>query len=174
VVAGGDMSVVSLALLAGLHHVRGEHDHALTTATEVVDRSGSYAQSGLWAWALYVSLPYALELGQHGRHAEALDFLRDRLEDNAVPSTPGVMTSVVLALGALALLRGDRAVGGVLLDYTGQAMLSTGIRTPVDIALYSHYVQQLGQVDAETARRNRELAGRMSVTEAIDLGLRCG
>jgi predicted ATPase len=96
IVPGGDMSVVCLALLAGLRHLRGEHDEALAAATEVLERSRSYERSGLWAWALYTSLPYALELGHRGRHAEALDFMRDLLEDNAVPATPGVMTSVVV------------------------------------------------------------------------------
>jgi predicted ATPase/class 3 adenylate cyclase len=172
VVPGGDMSVVSLALLAGLRHLRGEHDEALAAATEVLERARSYAQSGLWAWALYTSLPYALELGHHGRHAEALDFMHDLLEDNAVPPTPGVMTSVVVVLAALAVLRGDRDTSGVLLDYAGRALMTTGVRTPVDIALYSHYLDRQGKVDSETARQNRAWAAGMSVSDAISLGLR--
>jgi predicted ATPase/class 3 adenylate cyclase len=172
VVPGGDMSVVSLALLAGLRHLRGEHEEALAAATEVFERARAYEQSGLWAWALYTSLPYALELGQHGRHAEALDFMRDLLEENAVPPTRGVMTSVVVVLAALADLRGDRDTGGVLFDYAGRAMMTAGIRTPVDIALYSHYLRCHGEVADETVRRNHARAAGMSVTEAIAVGLR--
>lgn len=170
-VSGGDMSVVSLALLAGVRHLRGEHEAALAAATEVVDRAQSYRRSGLGAWELYTSLPYALELGHHGRHAEALDFVRDVLEDTAVPETPGVMTSVVTALAALAVLRGDRETAGVLLAHAGHAIMTTGIRTPVDIALYSHYLRRHGEVDAETARRDRERASEMSVSAAVARGL---
>ncbi|MGH9290058.1 MAG: hypothetical protein ACRD0V_17490 [Acidimicrobiales bacterium] len=50
VVRGGDMSVVCLALLAGLRHLNGEHEEALAVATDVLERSRSYEQSGLWAW----------------------------------------------------------------------------------------------------------------------------
>jgi predicted ATPase/class 3 adenylate cyclase len=173
-VPGGDMAVVSLALLAGLHHLRGEHEAALSAATKVVARVQSSRSSGLWAWELYTSLPYALELGHHGRHAEALDFVRDLVEDNAMPEAPGVMTSVVTVLAALAVLRGDQETAGVLLAYTGRAILTTGIRTPVDIALYSHYLTRYGDIDAETAHRNCELAEAMSASEAVALGLAGG
>jgi predicted ATPase/class 3 adenylate cyclase len=170
-VRGGDMAVVSLALLAGVHHLRGEHEAAMAAATEVVDRAQSYRRSGLWAWELYTSLPYALELGNHGRHAEALDFVHDMLDDNAVPETPGVMTSVVTVLAALAVMRGDQETAGVLLAYAGQAIMTTGIRTPVDLALYSHYLRRYGEVDAEIARRNSEQAAAMSVSDAVARGL---
>jgi tetratricopeptide (TPR) repeat protein len=173
-VPGGDMAVVSRALLAGVRHLRGEHEAALAAATEVVDRAHSYRRSGLWAWELYTSLPYALELGHHGRHAEALDFVRDLLEDNAVPETPGVMTSVVTVLAALAVLRGDQDTAGLLLAHAGHAIMTTGIRTPVDIGLYSHYLRRYGEVDTEAARRNRERASAMSVSEAVARGLAAG
>ncbi len=173
-VPGGDMSVVSLALLAGVRHLRGEHEAALASATEVVDRAHSYRRSGLWAWELYTSLPYALELGHRGRHAEALDFVGDLLEDNAVPETPGVMTSVVTVLAALAVLRGDDDTAGLLLAHAGHAIVSTGVRTPVDIALYTHYLRRWGEVDAETARRNRQRASEMSVSDAVARGLHGG
>jgi hypothetical protein len=171
VVPGGDMSVVCLALLAGVHHLRGEHEEALVVATDVLERSRSYERSGLWAWALYTSLPYALELGQHGRHAEALDFLRDLLEDNAVPATPGVMTSVVVVLAALAVLRGDRDAAGVLLDYAGTAILTSGVRTPVDIALYSDYLRCYGDSGDGSTPGSHALAATMSVSDALALGL---
>lgn len=174
VVPGGDMSVVSLAILAGVRHLRGEHQEALAAATEVLERARWYDQSGLWAWALYTSLPYALELGQHRRHADALDFMSDLLEDNAVPPSPGVMTSAVVVLAALAVQRGDLDAGGVLLDHAGRAMMTTGIRTPLDIALHQHYMRRLGHVDEETARRYRERAAAMSVLDALAFGLRCG
>ena len=174
VVAGGDMSIVCLALLAGVRHLRGEHDEALAVAADVIERSHSYEQSGLWAWALYTSLPYALELGHAGRHAEALDFLRDLLEDNAVPATPGVMTSVVVVLAALALLRGDRDDAGVLLDYAGNAIMTSGVRTPVDIALYSEYLRRYGEAGGGFGATNRARAAAMSVSDALSLGLRGG
>src|SRR5438309_905622 len=63
VVPGGEMSTVSLALLAGLRHLKDEHTAAMAAATEAVGRVRLFPQSGLWAWALYSSLPYALELG---------------------------------------------------------------------------------------------------------------
>ena len=172
VVPGGDMSVVCLALLAGLHHLRGEHEEALAVASDVLERSRSYEQSGLWAWALYTSLPYALELGHRGRHAEALDFMRDLLEDNAVPATPGVMTSVIVVLAALAVLRGDRDAGGALLDYAGNAIMTAGVRTPIDIALYSDYLGRHGDIDDGAAPGNRARAAAMSVSDALALGLR--
>jgi len=172
VVPGGDMSIVCLALLAGVQHLRGEHDEALAVATDVLERSRSYEQSGLWAWALYTSLPYALELGHRGRHAEALDFLRDLLEDNAVPATPGVMTSVVVVLAALAVLRGDRDVAGVLLDYAGNAIMTSGVRTPVDVALYSEYLGRYGQAGDGAGGEDRLRAATMSVSDALSLGLK--
>ena len=105
-VPGGEMSTVALALLAELHHVEGEHTKALAAATEAVERVTVSPQSGLWAWALYSCLPYALELGHQGRHGEALDFMRELL-DETQPRRPGVTTSVVVVLAALAVLRGD-------------------------------------------------------------------
>ena len=74
-IPGGDMSPVSLAMLAGVLHLAGRHDEALAAATEVFDRAKSFNATGLWAWVLYCSLPYALELGQRGRHAEAVGFI---------------------------------------------------------------------------------------------------
>jgi hypothetical protein len=83
------------------------------------------------------------------------------------------MTSVVVVLAALAVQRDDQEIGGVLLEYAGQVLLREGIRTPVDIALYSHYLWKVrGPVDAETTARYRELAGQMSLGEALALGLR--
>jgi tetratricopeptide (TPR) repeat protein len=172
VVPGGDMSIVCLALLAGVRHLRGEHDEALAVATDVLERSHSYEQSGLWAWALYTSLPYALELGHQGRHAEALDVLRDLLEDNAVPATPGVMTSVVVVLAALAHLRGDRDAAGVLLDYAGNAIITSGVRTPVDLALYSESLRSYGEAGGSVDVKDRARAATMSVSDALSLGLR--
>jgi hypothetical protein len=80
----------------------------------------------------------------------------------------------VTVLAALAVLRGDQETAGVLLAYTGRAILTTGIRTPVDIALYSHYLTRYGDIDAETAHRNCELAEAMSASEAVALGLAGG
>lgn len=155
-----------------MHHLRGEHEEALAIAADVLERSRSYERSGLWAWALYTSLPYALALGQRGRHAEALDFVRDLLEDNAVPATPGVMTSVVIiVLAALAVLRGDRDSASVLLEYAGRAIMSTGVRTPIDIALYSDYLRRHGEADDRPAPGNGARAATMSVSDALALGL---
>jgi hypothetical protein len=50
-------------------------------------------------------------------------------------------------------------------------MMTGGIRTPVDIALYSHYLRRYGEIDAETARLNRERASEMSVSDAVARGL---
>lgn len=171
-IPGGDMSPVSLAMLAGTLHLRGRHDDALTAATEVFERRKSFDDSGLWAWVLYCSLPYALELGQHGRHVEAVAFMRDLLEDGGTPLTPGVMTSVVVVLAGLAELRGDVESAGLLLEHAGGAMIVGGIRTPVDLALYSHYLGKVrGAIDEDTARRNRERAAEMNLADAIAFGL---
>ena len=164
------MSTVSLALLAELHHVKGEHTQALAAATEAVERVTAFPQSGLWAWALYSSLPYALELGQQGRHDEALDFMRELLDENQ-PRTPGVTTSVVVVLAALALLRGDGDTAGALLDYAGLAIIQSGIRTPVDMILYGHYLRRLGEAGGTRSQRDREQAEAMSPSESIALGL---
>lgn len=45
--------------------------------------------------------------------------MSDHLEESGTPLTPGVMTSVVVALAALAVLRGDRVAGGLLLEHAG-------------------------------------------------------
>ena len=169
-VPGGEMSTVSLALLAELRHVQGEHTEALAAATEAVERVAVYPQSGLWAWALYSSLPYALELGQQGRHDEAIDFMRELLDENQ-PRTPGVTTSVVVVLAALAVLRGDGETAGALLDNAGIAMIQSGIRTPVDMILYAHYLQRLTTMGGTGTQRDREQAEAMSPSEAIALGL---
>lgn len=170
VVPGNPMAAVSLALLAGVLHIRGEHENALAAASEAAERARTHDQSGLWAWILYTSLPYALELAHHGRHAEALDLMRELLDDNAVPQTPGVMTSVVLVLAALAVLRGDHDTGRVLLDFAGRAILSGGIRTPVDIALYGHYARRLADVDDGTGQSTADAQAR-SLSHAVALGL---
>ena len=172
-VPGGEMSTVSLALLAELHHVKGEHTKALAAATEAVERVTVFPQSGLWAWALYSSLPYALELGHQGRHGEALDFMRELVDENQ-PRTPGVTTSVVVVLAALAVLRGDGETAGALLDYAGLAMIKSGIRTPVDMILYGHYLRRLGGMVGSRSQRDREQAEAMSPSESIALGLTAG
>jgi predicted ATPase/class 3 adenylate cyclase len=169
-VPGGEMSTVSLALLAELCHVKGEHTEALAAATEAVERVTVFPQSGLWAWALYSSLPYALELGHQGRHDEALDFLRELLDENQ-PRTPGVTTSVVVVLAALAVLRGDGETAGALLDHAGLAIIQSGIRTPVDMILYAHYLHRLSAMDGTGTKRDREQPQAMSPSEAIALGL---
>jgi hypothetical protein len=81
------------------------------------------------------------------------------------------MTSVVTVLAALAVLRGDQDTAGLLLAHSGHAMMTGGIRTPVDIALYSHYLRRYGEIDADTARVNRERASEMSVSDAVARGL---
>ncbi|MGH2760757.1 MAG: ATP-binding protein [Actinomycetota bacterium] len=170
---GGDMSVVCLAMLAGVYHITGRHDEARETANEVRERTLSQTTGAMWAWALYCLLPYALELGHEGRHDEAVDFLREILEEGATPRTPGVMNSVVVVLAALALRRGDEEVGALLLEYVGQAVLRDGVRTPIDIALYSHYLWKVRRpVDDETADRHRELVASMSLDDALAMGLR--
>ena len=101
----------------------------------------------------YCSLPYALELGQHGHDAAAVEFMRELLEEGGTPKTPGVMNSAVVVLGALAVQRGDEDASRVLLEYAGRALIEGGIRTPVDIVLYSHYVGKLDPHDDERASR---------------------
>ena len=171
-IPGGDMSPVSLAMLAGTLHLVGRHDEALAAATEVFERAGRFQDSGLWAWSLYCSLPYALELAQHGRHTEARAFMRDLLEESGTPLTPGVMTSAVIVLAAMAHLRGEHETAGVLVDYAGRAIMESGVRTPVDIALHAHYLDVITKARNEhTASRNREQAARMELPDAIALGL---
>lgn len=173
-IPGGDMSPVSLAMLAGMLHLTGRHEDAFAAASEVVERARSSPKSGLWAWALYCSLPFALELGQHGRHEEAIAFMRDLLEESGTPRTPGVMTSVVVVLAALAVLRADEEAAGVLLAFAGRALLEEGIRTPVDLVLYSHYTDRLRGANDATTRINRERAATMTMSSAIDYGLGTG
>ncbi len=172
-IPGGDMSPVSLAMLACALHLRGLHDEALAAAAEVLERASSFNRSGLWAWELYCSLPYGLELGTHGRDDEAMTFLRDLLQDSGTPLTPSVTASAVVVLGALAQLRGDVESAALLLDRGGVAMLVHGIRTPVDLALQAHYQAKVNaSIDEDVARRVRDRAAEMSVDEALALGLR--
>ena len=120
------MSPVSLALYAGMLHLVGRHTEALAAATEVFERAKTYPATGLWAWTLYCSLPFALEQSQHGNHTEASRFMRELLEDGGPLQTPGVMTSVVVVLGAMAWLRDDRPVAGLLFEVAGRAMVTAG------------------------------------------------
>lgn len=172
-IPGGDMSMVSLAMLAGLLHVQGDHGSALAAAEQVLERTRSIHGGGLWAWALYCSLPCALELGARGCHDEALDFVRDLVEEGGVPRTPGVMLSVVIALAGLAAQRGDDETAGILLEFVGSTILREGFRTPVDLVLYTHYVGKVrAMLDASVARACRERGRAMSLEEAIAYGLR--
>ncbi|WP_426572504.1 hypothetical protein [Aquihabitans sp. McL0605] len=172
VIPGGDMSPVALALYAGLLHVVGRHREALAAATDVFERAKTYPATGLWAWTIYCSLPFALEQSQHGRHAEASSFMRELLEDGGALQTPGVMTSVVVVLGAMAWLRGDWRSAGLLLEVAGRAMIEGGIRTPLDIVLYSHYEAQVKvALPDEVIASNRTVAAEMTIADAIALGL---
>jgi tetratricopeptide (TPR) repeat protein len=167
----GDMSFMSLALLAGVLHITGSHDEALTAAERAFRGARSHT-GGLWAWALYCSLPYALELGRQGRDAEARAYMRELLVEGGTPRTPGVMTSALIVLGALAVQRGEDDAARILLDFAGRAFQRDGIRTPVDLALYIHYLKRLGAPpDTATGARYQDIAERMSVDEAIAYGL---
>ncbi len=171
-IPSGDMSPVSLAMLAGTLHIQGRHDEALAAATEVLERAKSFQDNGLWAWELYCSLPYPLELGHHGHHEDALAFMRDLLQDRETPQTPGVMTSVVIALAGLAELRGEIAAAGLLLQSAGESIIASGMRTPIDAALYTHYLGKVNRaIDDDAADRNRARAGEMDQTAAIAFGL---
>jgi tetratricopeptide (TPR) repeat protein len=170
--AGGDMSFASLALLAGVLHITGRHEEAKEAAERVLERTRTMTAGGLWAWALYCSLPYALELGHQGRHIEAVAFLRELLEEGGMPRTPGVMNSVIVVLGALAVQRGDDAAARILLEYAGMALMREGIRTPVDIALYRHYIQKVASATDAEAAKYRNLAKEMSLEETLAFGLR--
>ena len=82
------------------------------------------------------------------------------------------MTSVVVVLAALAVLRGDRDAAGVLLDYAGNAIMTSGVRTPVDLALYSEYLRRYGEAGGGVDVKNHARAATMSVSDAVSLGLR--
>jgi hypothetical protein len=75
-------------------------------------------------------------------------------------------------LAALAVLRGDRDVAGVLLDYAGNAIMTSGVRTPVDVALYSEYLGRYGQAGDGAGGEDRARAATMSVSDALSLGLK--
>jgi hypothetical protein len=136
-------------------------------------RARARATSGLWAWTLYCVLPYALELGHEGRHAEAVAFLRELIDEGATPRTPGVMTSVVIGLGALAVQREDVETAVILFEYAGRALLRDGVRTPIDIALYSRYLDKLQSIaDRATTQAYRERGRELSLDEALTIGLR--
>jgi hypothetical protein len=76
-----------------------------------------------------------------------------------------------VVLAALALLRGDGDTAGALLDYAGLAIIQSGIRTPVDMILYAHYLRRLGEAGVVRSQRDREQAEAMSQSESIALGL---
>jgi hypothetical protein len=75
-------------------------------------------------------------------------------------------------LATLAVLRGDRDVAGVLLDYAGNAIMTSGVRTPVDVALYSEYLGRYGQTGDVAGGEDRARAATMSVSDALSLGLK--
>ena len=82
---------------------------------------------------------------------------------------PNMLRPMIVA--ALAVLRGDRDAGGVLLDYAGNAIMTTGVRTPVDIALYSEYLRRHGEAGGGAAETHRVRSATMSVSDAVALGL---
>ena len=170
-VPGGDMSYISQAMLAGVLHLVGRHEEAFEAAEQVIERTRSMTSGGLWAWALYSSLPYALELAHADRHAEAASFMRELLEEGPTLRTPGVMNSVIVVLAAMAALRGDEPKARVLLEYLGTAMLRDGVRTPIDIALFRHYLDRVVAATDANATSYRELGRGLSLEEAIAFGL---
>jgi hypothetical protein len=76
-----------------------------------------------------------------------------------------------VVLAALAVLRGDGETAGALLDYAGLAIIQSGIRTPVDMILYAHYLRRVDEIGGTRTPRDREQAEAMSPSEAIALGL---
>jgi hypothetical protein len=76
------------------------------------------------------------------------------------------MMSVVVVLSALAVMRDDREVACVLLEYVGRALLDAGVRTPVDIVLFTHYLRQV-----RTTTTHRERAAELTLSDALTLGL---
>jgi tetratricopeptide (TPR) repeat protein len=170
-VPGGDMAYISLAMVAGMQHITGRHDEALATAGQVIERTRRMTSGGLWAWAVYSSLPYPLELSQHGRHEEALAFVRELIEEGATLRTPGIMNSVIVVLAAMAALRGEDEKARVLLEYVGAALFGGGLRTPIDLALLTHYLAKVAPTTDANAAALRERGAAMSMDEAIALGL---
>ena len=171
-VPGGDMSIVAIALLAMVQHLRGDHEEAAVAAQEVFDRSQAYPKASFWAWTLYVSLPHALELAHQGRHNEALRFLGEQLDESSAMRTPGVMTSLVVALGAIATMAGDVERANTLLTWAGTELLRGGIRTPVDVVMFLRYSGEIAaRLDADTAVRTRARAETMRLDDALALGL---
>ncbi|HYZ91472.1 MAG TPA: LuxR family transcriptional regulator [Actinomycetota bacterium] len=170
-VPGGDMSTISLAMVAGLQHIMGRHDEALATSEQVIERTRRHTTSGLWAWGVYSSLPYPLELAQRGRHQEAMAFMRDLLEQGPTLRTPGIMNSVIVVLAAMAALRGDDANARVLLEYVGAALFNGGLRTPIDLALLTHYQGIVNPKTDAQAGELRERGSSMSMDDAVALGL---
>jgi hypothetical protein len=84
-----------------------------------------------------------------------------------------VMTSVVVVLGAMAWLRDDRPTAGLLFEVAGRAMITGGIRTPLDIVLYTHYATQVKHaLPDDVVAANRTAAADLTIADAIALGLR--
>ena len=67
--------------------------------------------------------------------------------------------------------RGDGDTDGALLDNAGIAIIHSGIRTPVDMILYAHYLRRVDEIGATRTQRDREQAEAMSPSESIALGL---
>ena len=97
--------------------------------------------------------------------------VRDILEDQGTPTTPGVMASVVVVLAALAQLRGDIEVAGLLLEHSGRVMITEGVRTPIDIALHALSQRVRDMIDDGHRRPQRARAAEMSLAEAVAVGL---
>ena len=81
------------------------------------------------------------------------------LEDSDIPQTPGVMTSVVVVLAAWQTYEAMSRLPGCCSSTQAKRSLP-GLRTPVDVALYSHYLAKVhSEIDDETATHNHERAG---------------
>ena len=172
VLPGGDVAPIAQALLAGLWHLKGDIDRSMDAAVKALEYTRTPLSHGMWAWVLYDSLPYALALSTVGRHDEALQFLRDLLEEGGSTRGEGLPAAILLTLAAMAAQRGDDEPACALLARAWNAVFTEGIRTPIDVALLSHYDGLLrARLDPEDVQRWFAAGGSMPLDEAIAYGL---
>ena len=125
------------------------------------------------SWSFYYSLPKAVAFAALGRVDEAHSIIREGVEDQSSFTVPGVAGGTVVALAALAAMQGKVERASTLLTVARKSFDDGIVRSPQDIALYSHYVNKIRpSLTKDQRTRCRELGRSMSLDDAMVFGLR--
>src|SRR5204862_3762051 len=117
----------------------GDHDLAFAAAEAAVEPEQISRQYNA---ALYISLPLPLAFAADGAHDDALDLFRRTVAEAPAALTKGTLSAAVTVLAAITALRGDRQRAAILLGSARAAFERGFVRSPMDVALYTHYLLQ--------------------------------